>query len=81
MSYRSLMRRKLLEQIYDKMSEEEKRTFVRMSMDNRNHEEIMRKLESIRKSQSWWLDLGSNIAGNAIFDGFVFVCSKLFRRL
>ena len=81
MSHRALMRKKLLEQIYDKMSDEEKRTFVRMSMDNRNHEEIMRKLESIRKSQSWWLDLGSNIAGNAIFDGFVWIGSKILKRL
>lgn len=80
MSYRTLMRRKLLEQIYDKMSEEEKRAFVRMSMEDKNHIEIMRELESIKKGQSWWLDLGSNVAGNALFDGFVWVCSKLFKR-
>lgn len=80
MSYRALMRRKLLEQIYDKMSEEEKRLFVRMSMEDKNHTEIMKELESIKRGQSFWIDLGSNVAGNAIFDGIAYLFSRLIKR-
>ena len=81
MSYRALMRRKLLEKIYDKMSDEEKKAFVYLSMENKNHEEIRKELESIKKGQSWWYDLSSNIAGNAIFDGLVWLGSKLIKRV
>ena len=82
------MRRRLLEEIYDKMSDEEKRLFIRMSIEDRDHKEIMQALRSqneelkvIKKAQSFWLDLGSNIAGNAIFDGAAYLLTRLFRRL
>ena len=81
------MRQKLLEQMYDNLSEDDKRLFVRMTMQDKDHTEIMqalqrqsKELESIKKAQSWWLDLGSNVAGNAIFDGAVYLFSKLMKR-
>jgi len=80
MSYRALMRRKLLEQIYDKMSDEEKRLFVYRSMEDKNHTEIMKELESIKRGQSFWIDLGSNVAGNALFDGIAYLFSRLIKR-
>ena len=43
--------------------------------------EMMQLLHDIRKRQSWWRDLTSNIAGNAIFDGFVWLGSKLLKKL
>ena len=39
------------------------------------------QLLQLRKGQSWWLDLSSNVAGNAIFDGAVWLLGKLIRRL
>lgn len=39
------------------------------------------KLDSIRRRQSWWLDLSSNVAGNAIFEGAVYLFSKLLKRM
>ena len=47
--YRELMRRKLLEQMYDKMSDEEKRTFVQLTMQNKDHTEIMSALNDLRQ--------------------------------
>ena len=40
-----------------------------------------RKLDEIRKSQSWLSDFGANIAGNAVWDGAVWLVSKLLRKL
>lgn len=42
---------------------------------------ILQELQEIKRKQSWWLDLSSNIAGNAIFDGAVWLVSRLFRKL
>ena len=90
MAYRELMRRKLLEQIYDKMSDEEKRTFIQLTMQDRDHREIMdalqrqqaqisRVVEKVEK-QSFALDFGSDILANFTTDGLIWLASKLFRR-
>ena len=42
---------------------------------------ILQELEEIKRRQSWWLDLSSNIAGNAVFEGAVWLVSKLMKRL
>lgn len=86
MGYRELMRRKLLERMYDKMSDEDKRTFVQLTMQDKDHLEIMHalqgqeiKLDQIKKAQSWWLDLSSNVAGNIIYEFASSMLSKLSR--
>ena len=88
MGYRELMRRKLLERIYDKMSDEEKRTFVQLTMQNKSHTEIMEalsrqkaQLDKIEKKQNWLTDFGSDIAANFLTDGLIWLGSKLFKRL
>lgn len=88
MGYRELMRRQLLERIYDKMSEEEKRLFVQLTMQNKSHTEIMealsrqqRQLDSIEKKQNWFTDFGSDIAANFLTDGLIWLGSKIFRRI
>lgn len=85
MSYRTLMRRRLLEQIYDKLSDEEKRIFVQLTMDDKDHREIMQALGELKKKSdanhhSFGLDLAANVAGNAIFDGITFVLSKIVKK-
>ena len=90
MAYRELMRRKLLEQMYDKMSDEEKRTFVQLIMQDRDHREIMdalqrqqaqisRVVEKVEK-QSWFNSFGSDLAANFTSAGFIWIVSRLFRK-
>lgn len=88
MGYRELMRRKLLEQIYEKMSDEEKRTFIQLTMQNKDHNEIMEalqrqqnQLDSIGKKQNWYVDFGSDVAANFLTDGLIWLGSRLFRKL
>lgn len=87
MGYREFMRRQLLERIYDKMSEEEKRLFVQLTMQNKSHTEIMealsrqqKQLNNIEKKQNWFTDFGSDIAANFLTDGLIWLGSKLFRK-
>lgn len=86
MDYRAMMRRKLLERIYDRMSDEERRTFVQLTMEDKDHKEIMASLNELKRRadsnhHSFVSDFGANIAGNAAWDGLLWIGSKLLRRL
>ena len=86
-STESFLRRQLLERIYNKMSDDEKRLFVQMTMQNRSHTEIMAaiqqqqaQLADIKKhQQTFAADFASNIAGNAAWEGLVWIARRLFR--
>lgn len=81
----SLIRRKVLEDIYDRMSDDEKRLFMQMTIQHRSHQDIMTALgqqkallADLRKNQQTFSeDFASNIAGNAVWEGLLW----LFRRL
>lgn len=83
----SLMRRKLLESIYDKMTDEEKRLFLQMTMQQKSAGEIMQalrqqqsQLQDIKQHQQTFAqDFASNIAGNAVWDGLLWLTRRLFR--
>ena len=83
----AIARRQLLERIYAKMSDDEKRLFVQMTMQNKSHSEIMAALQQqqaqladIKKhQQTFAADFASNVAGNAAWEGLVWIARKLFR--
>ena len=86
MNVDGLLRRKLLEQMYDKMSDDEKRLFIYMSIDNKSHDEILQAINELKQKadknhHSFALDLAANIAGNGVWDAFVWFGSKLIRKL
>ena len=85
-AYRAMMRRRLLERISDRMSDEERRTFVQLTMEGKDHKEIMASLNELKQREesnhhSFVSDFGANIAGNAAWDGLLWIGSKLLRRL
>jgi hypothetical protein len=89
--YRELMRRKLLEDMYNKMSDEDKRTFVQLTMKDKDHQEIMQalsqqneKIDNVSRKigdHPFATDLFSNILGNGITDGLIWLGSRLFKKL
>ena len=91
MDYRGLMRMKLLADTYDKMSDEDKRTFVQLTMQGKDHNEIIEALnrqhqqishieEKVGK-QNWLTDFGSDVAANFLTDGLIWLGTRLFRKL
>ena len=87
-AYRELMRRKLLEQMYDKMSDDDKRLFVQLTMQDKDHEEIMQaieqqrtQLDDIRKGQNWTRSFGSDLLANFTSAGVLWLGSKLLRKI
>ena len=92
MSYSSaaeaLLRRRYLEDIYERMTDDEKKLFVQMTMQNKNHSEIMQaieqqrqQLDEIEKGQNWTRSFGSDLLANFTSAGALWLGSKLFRKL
>ena len=88
MTYRELLRKKLLEDIYDKMTDEDKRLFVQLTMQDKSHDEILKalqmqdaKIDRLSKSNNWLANFSSNIACNAVWDGLLYLGKALFKKL
>jgi len=86
----ALARRMLLERIYDKMTDEEKRIFVLLSMQNKSNKEI---LQAIQQNQQhlehlvehadrdrWYTAFGSDVAANVLTTSAFWLLGKLFTR-
>jgi hypothetical protein len=84
----ALMRRRLLEDIYDRMTDDEKKLFVQMTMQQRSTDDILKaiqqqsaQLQELRQhQQTFGQDFASNILGNATWDGALWLLGKLFKR-
>lgn len=88
MGYRELIRRKFLEDVYNKMSDEEKLTFVRLTMQNADAKDIknalnrqQEQLNRIEKGQNWKVDFLSDVSANFLTDGLIWLGSKIMRKL
>ena len=83
----ALMRRKVLEEMYDRMTDEEKRLFIQMTMQQRSTDDILKALQRQsaqiadlrRRQQTFGEDFASNIAGNALWSGVLWLTSRLAR--
>ena len=83
----ALMRRKLLEDMYDRMTDEEKKLFIQMTVGQKGTGDIMKALQQQsaqlddirRRQQTFGEDFASNIAGNAVWDGAVWLVRRLAR--
>lgn len=86
----ALIRRKLMEEMYDKMTDEEKRLFAMMTMQNKSDVEI---LQAIRQNQQhlqhlvehtdrdqWYKAFGSDVAANVLTTSAFWLLGKLFAK-
>lgn len=86
----ALARRMLLERIYDKMTDEEKRIFVLLSMQNKSSEEILQAIQQnqqhlqhlVKKADRdrWYTAFGSDVAANVLTTSAFWLLGKLFKR-
>lgn len=86
----ALARRMLLERIYDKMTDEEKRIFVLLSMQNKSSEEILQAIQQnqqhlqhlVEKADRnrWYTAFGSDVAANVLTTSAFWLLGKLFKR-
>jgi len=89
-STNAIARRMLLERIYEKMTDEEKRIFAMMTMQNKSNGEI---LQAIRQNQQhlehlvehadrdqWYKAFGSDVAANVLTTSAFWLLGKLFAK-
>jgi hypothetical protein len=87
---KALARRMLLEKIYDKMSDEEKRLFITLSMQDKGDDEILlaiqqnqqhlEKLVEHADRDRWYTAFGSDVAANVLTTSAFWVLGKLFQK-
>ena len=87
---KTLARRMLLENIYNKMSEEEKRLFAVLSMQDKSNEEILRRLQQNQQHlerlvqhadrDRWYTAFGSDVAANVLTTVGFWALGKLLKR-
>lgn len=86
----AIARRMLLERIYDKMTDEEKRLFVMLSMQNKSDDEILRAIQQNQQHlerivnhvdrDKWYVAFGSDVAANVFTGVGSWLLAKLLAR-
>lgn len=86
----ALMRRRLLEDMYDRMTDDEKKLFVMMTMQNRGNDEILRAIQTNRQHleqlvehadrDRWYVAFGSDVAANVFTGVGSWLLAKLLAR-
>lgn len=86
----ALMRRKLLEEMFDRMTDEEKRTFVLMTMQNKSANDIMQAIQQNQQHlehlvehadrDRWYTAFGSDVAANVLTTSAFWLFGKLFSK-
>lgn len=74
------LHRYMLMQLSKSLTDKE-RDFLVGQAEEKNLRAINTRLDRIEKQGSFGRDFASNIAGNAVFDGAVWIVSKLLKRL
>ena len=83
----ALMRRKMLEEIYGRMTDEEKRLFVMMTMQNRSNDEILQAIQQHLEHlvehvdrDRWYTAFGSDVAANVLTTSAFWLLGKLIAK-
>ncbi len=86
----AVARRYLLEKIYNQLSDEDKRTFVLMTMQDRSANEILRAIQQnqqhlqhlVEKADRdrWYTAFGSDVAANVLTTSAFWLLGKLFSK-
>lgn len=86
----ALMRRKLLEQMYERMTDEEKKLFVMMTMQNKSNDEILQAIQANQQRleqlvehadhDQWYKAFGSDVAANVLTTSAFWLLGKIFAK-
>lgn len=89
-STNDIARRMLLERIYEKMTDEDKRTFVLMTMQNKSANDILQAIQQnqqhlqhlVEKADRdrWYTAFGSDVAANVLTTAGFWLLGKLFSK-
>lgn len=85
-----IARRNLLEKIYNELSDEDKRTFVLLTMQEKNTNDILQAIQQNQQHlqhlvrhadrDKWYISFGSDVAANVLTTAGYWLLGKLFKR-
>ena len=86
----AIARRYLLEKIYHQLSDEDRRTFVLMTMQNKSANDIMQAIQQNQQHlqrlvehadrDQWYKAFGSDVAANVLTTSAFWLLGKLFAK-
>lgn len=86
----AIARRYLLEKIYNQLSDEDKRTFVLMTMQDKSANDIMQAIQQNQQhlqrivqhidKDRWYTAFGSDVAANVLTTAGFWLLQKFFNR-
>lgn len=86
----AIARRYLLEKIYNQLSDEDKRTFVLMTMQDKSTNDILQAIQQNRQHlerlvehadrDRWYTAFGSDVAANVLTTSAFWIIGKLFSK-
>lgn len=86
----AIARRYLLEKIYNQLSDEDKRTFVLMTMQDKSTNDILQAIQQNRQHlerlvehadrDRWYTAFGSDVAANVLTTSAFWLLGKLFAK-
>ncbi len=86
----AIARRYLLEKIYNQLSDEDKRTFVLMTMQDKSANDILQAIQQNRQHlerlvehadrDRWYTAFGSDVAANVLTTSAFWIIGKLFSK-
>ena len=86
----AITRRYLLEKIYNQLSDEDKRTFVLMTMQNKSNDEILRAIQRNQQHlehlvehadrDRWYTAFGSDVAANVLTTAGFWLLQRIFNK-
>lgn len=75
-----LRRLYILQKLSESLTDEE-RQFLAGQDRERKEDKIMAELQEIKRKQSFGIDLGANVAGNAVYDTVLWLARKLLKKI
>lgn len=86
----ALMRRKMLEEMYGRMTDEEKRLFAMMTMQNKSNDKILQAIQQNQQHlehlvehadrDQWYKAFGSDVAANVLTTSAFWLLGRLFAK-
>lgn len=78
----TFFRMQAAKEAWERLTDADKQAYLSYLSANRRHLEVMQSLSRLEQSavknqHSWLGDFGANVAGNAVWSGLTWLCSKI----
>ena len=88
MTANEIVRKRIIDGILERMTDQEMRDYLILSTISREHDEVMnaineqgKQIDIISRKNSWLYDFSANISANAVFNTLLYLGSRLIQNI